>query len=204
MGIEQSSQWYDQMFRGSAEYHKPPADSVYVPLWNRMLDCVLPGERVADFGCGPGQLAWLAFARGVGYAFGVDFSPEAIDMARRNNPAHADQFHLGDLGDPAVFALADYDVAMFSEVLEHVADDLDVVASVPHGRKVILSVPTSDSASHVRFFTSIEQVIDRYSQVLVIEPIDLGRGGGAVAARPVELVRTTNGALLITVVGTRR
>jgi SAM-dependent methyltransferase len=64
--------------------------------------------RVADIGCGPGQIARYLAGRGVD-AFGIDASAAMIDNARRLNPGlhfqQGDFFHL-DLPDGALAGIA--------------------------------------------------------------------------------------------------
>jgi SAM-dependent methyltransferase len=77
------------------------------------------GGRVADVGCGPGYVTSYLHDAGA-EAFGIDLSPEMVDIARRDYP-HL-RFEVGtmtdlDLGDDSVAGI----VAFWSVI--HVPDD---------------------------------------------------------------------------------
>jgi len=89
-------------------------------------------KRVADLGCGPGELTALLAARWPGAEVtGVDSSPEMIEAARAcPDPAAARiQFTLGDLRDwqPA----GPHDVIVSNAVLQWLPDHLAVLARWP-------------------------------------------------------------------------
>ena len=75
------------------------------PAFARLADRGLLSGRVLDAGCGTGEHALLAAARGAD-AVGVDVSPRAIEQARRKAADRgltarfeiADALHLGSLG----------------------------------------------------------------------------------------------------------
>ena len=92
---EKKAIFYNRLYRRGGhnrEYFKKPEASVYYPVWSCILDKVNDNARVADFGCGPGQLARLAFERRIRYLLGVDFSRKAIRLAKKLNDEHKDVF----------------------------------------------------------------------------------------------------------------
>jgi 2-polyprenyl-3-methyl-5-hydroxy-6-metoxy-1,4-benzoquinol methylase len=156
--------FYDSVYSRSDHYKGPPDESPYLPLWKAVLECLEPGWRILDVGCGPGQFARLCVDAGHPYV-GLDFSEEAITLARNRVPEA--KFLLTDVSRNRVpLEEGDYDVATFIEFLEHVEDDMGILGSVPPGKKVVLSVPNYGGIEHVRFFDSIESVVDRYGPLV--------------------------------------
>ena len=90
-----------------------------------LLPHLRPGQRVLDFGCGPGTIsAGLAHAVAPGELHGVDMEPSQVDLARgvaaslgRDNAV----FHVGDVVN-LPFADGFFDVAHCHNVLMHVPD----------------------------------------------------------------------------------
>ena len=67
------------------------------------------------------------------------------------------------------------------EFLEHIERDLEVLAMLRPGVRLVATVPTFDSAGHVRHFEGVEGVMGRYGglvEIDAIEAIDLASGGG--------------------------
>ena len=156
-------EFYDSVYSRSVHYRGPPEKSPYYPLWKAVLECLEPGWRVLDVGCGPGQFARLCVDVGHPYV-GLDFSEEAVTLARIRVPEA--EFHLTDLSKDRTPLEGDYDVATFVEFLEHVGDDTGILGSVPPGRNVIISVPNYGGMEHFRFFDSIESVVARYGPLV--------------------------------------
>lgn len=176
MGKEKDSAWYDEVFRtggASKQYFRDPDSVPLYPIWSAILDEIDGNERIIDLGCGPGQFAQLAFGRNKKYVLGIDFSEEAIEMAKNRNPTHQEKFIVGDLFSPDVMQLIrdiDCEVVVMAEFLEHVEDDLTVLSSI-HNKHMIISLPSYDSEGHVRCFKTEEEIRNRYSSNLEIKTI---------------------------------
>lgn len=114
--------------------------------------------QILDVGCGPGRLA--PYVPESQYS-GIDWSANCIDIARTKHPLH--KFNVTNMFE------ADFDspdVLVFLEVLEHIGKDIELLKRIPEGKHVIISVPNTDDESHVRFFPSVGDVIDRYRPLL--------------------------------------
>lgn len=176
MGYERKSRYYNNLYSensDTSDYHKRPKRSRYYPLWNRILKHINKDEdRISDFGCGPGQFAQLALRRGYDYRYGIDFSRVAIEMAQRRNKKYKDRFDVGDLNRATTYLDMDYNTAVFSEVLEHIKGDMELLGNIPLGTKVIITLPTFDSRGHVRHFKTKKEIRKRYGHILTISAID--------------------------------
>lgn len=144
------------------------------PLWEEASRwCGTDG--VVDLGCGAGGFALLRVPDYDTKAYvGVDFSEASLDIARRAVRGAAGRrddvsWVVADLRDdpPWKESQAGNWCYVATEVLEHLADDLDVIrAWVPPGHRLIFSVPNYPSESHQRHFPSPLSVYDRYSPLL--------------------------------------
>lgn len=187
-----SSRWYDQMYVVNRQlYDVEPRASAYFPAWRALLDRLPDKAAILEVGCGSGQLAQLLLQAGHQPYVGFDFSREAIDMARRRLPEG--EFVVADARTTDLFESATYDVAVCTEVLEHVDDDRGLLRRVPPGVRVIATVPTFDSTTHLRFFPEASDAYERYRRELedlTVTVLDLeGRGAlllldGRTPSRP--------------------
>jgi len=171
---EKSEVFYNRVYStggSNKEYFKEPEDSIYYPVWSKIIDWIRKDAIVADFGCGPGQFAKLAFKKNINYVLGVDFSDEAIEMAQELNPEHKNVFIVGNLYNKDIFCKANFDTAIFSEVLEHIEDDLGVLSSIKRGTHIIITLPSFASEGHVRYFVEENAILDRYKTVIDIKEI---------------------------------
>ncbi|HEY0215319.1 MAG TPA: class I SAM-dependent methyltransferase [Cellulomonas sp.] len=142
----------------------------------QVLNLVPAGSEVLDVGCATGYLAEALVARGCTVS-GVEYDAEAAEKAR----PHLQHLVVGDLNTmdvEAEFAGRSYDVLVFADVLEHVAEPAEVLrrllALLRPGGSVVMSIPNVSHGSlrlallqgrwqytdvglldrtHIRFFT---------------------------------------------------
>jgi SAM-dependent methyltransferase len=164
VGAERSAEWYDEAFAGSAKYRDAYQKSPYYFLWSVIADRLRRDgvERVLDIGCGTGQLAAFLFDQGIETYVGMDFSPKAVEYARTAVPRG--RFVVDDARTSNVYTDEEHDVLLCTEVLEHITDDLLVVARFRPRKRCIFSVPSYNSAGHVRFFDDVASVAERYGR----------------------------------------
>jgi tetratricopeptide (TPR) repeat protein len=177
-GALPSPAFSDDVYRTSRADAAPAEQSPDFELWRAVCDRVgaLGARRVLDIGCGPGQFAEYFVRRLPDVAYiGVDFSPVAIEQARARAPTAG--FVLADVVRDGVPGAIDYDLVLALEVLEHVDEDLQMLAGLQTGAQFIGSVPSFDSFGHVRFFADKAAVRARYRKALEglkVEPHALG------------------------------
>jgi len=124
--------------------------------------------EIYEIGCGSGQFANMLFDNGYTRYIGIDFSSQAIKLARKANPSYANRFvcadvfsKLGNVGDNTLF------VAF--EVLEHIKKDLELIDMLPCGSNVIFSVPNFKSFNHIRIFDNLAAIQNRYGMLDIVE-----------------------------------
>lgn len=163
---------YDEMFQSAAVFGLPYRRSPYYPLFRevrRALARVAP-RSVLEVGCGTGPLAHLLFdSMNIDYR-GFDFSPVAVERARRRTGRDT-PFFVGDATQAVTYAGIDYEAVVCTEVLEHIEDDLGAVSHWVPGAYCVCSVPNYDSDTHVRWFRSAHDVRERYGSLIEIESI---------------------------------
>ena len=139
--------------------------SPYRRLYEATAALVPRGRTLVELGCGTGRVAPLLIARAPSY-IGLDFAPRLIEEARRYCPGGA--FLVADLrSDP----LPPAQTYVANEVLEHLDDDIGLFDRLPRGSTVVFSVPSCDSASHVRHFPVRGQAWTRYRGELELEAV---------------------------------
>jgi 2-polyprenyl-3-methyl-5-hydroxy-6-metoxy-1,4-benzoquinol methylase len=119
-------------------------------------------QRVLEVGCGAGQLAAFLLEQGDEYYVGLDFSPTAIELARKNAPGG--RFVVWDACSTEIHADVPHDVLVCMEVLEHIENDLGVVSNFRPGARCLCSVPSFPWESHVRHFADGSAVRERYGR----------------------------------------
>lgn len=163
-GHEQLSDYYDEAFSNQERWHKHYTESNYYPLWSVLVDRIIHAkvESLLEIGCGPGQLSLFLHDQGLRRYLGFDFSARAVELARISCPelkyVEADAFKTD------LFHSYDYDAVLCTEFLEHVDHDLEVIGKIRSGTRFYGTVPNFTCASHVRYFTSAQEVNDRYAE----------------------------------------
>lgn len=146
--------------------------SGYYPLFKQVFR-MLRGQMirsVLEVGCGTGGFAHLLREKSPETRYrGFDFSPVAIERAIERT-GQSNQFFVADARSPSSY-LSDFDTIVCTEVLEHIEEDLDVVAQWPNGGFCVCSVPNFDADNHVRYFSSKEDVLQRYGSLIDIEHV---------------------------------
>lgn len=168
------SDFYDSIFKRGGwnkEFFKIPEKCIYYPVWRKVLTHLNINDRILELGCGAGQFAYLVFKKGFNYIKGIDFSLEAIKLAKKFNPEKKDLFIQGDLYDKE-FYQGDYNTVILTEVLEHLEFDEFVFLFIKKGTKVIFTVPDYRATGHVRVYKSKKEITQRYGDFVNIKYID--------------------------------
>lgn len=130
----------------------------------------LPKDKlVVDLGCGDGFLT--NFIGNKEY-IGIDFGGVLL---KRGKELYPDRFFMeGDIKTKEVQKLfLPHYVYVCLEVLEHIIDDISVIKSIPKGSDFIFSVPDMNCKYHVRYFTSFEEIKNRFDDYLEFIDTDI-------------------------------
>lgn len=173
--MEKDSCYYDAVYLQGGNnnmYNDHYQQSVYYPIWEKALTLIqeITNPNLIEIGCGVGQFANLLFDHNLLHYNGIDYSKEAIKLAKANNNRFIDKFTVDDAYQSQIFC-EQYNTVILFEVLEHLDDDLFILNKIAEGSTVLFSVPNFDSESHVRFFESEAEILTRYSNILSIDDI---------------------------------
>jgi 2-polyprenyl-3-methyl-5-hydroxy-6-metoxy-1,4-benzoquinol methylase len=170
--MEKNVHFYNQAYLQGGIYHMHYTDSPYYAIWMRALEIIreINNPEIIEIGCGSGQFANLLFDHGIDQYRGIDFSEEAIRLAKRTNDRFADKFSVDNAYTSQIFQ-SRYNTVILFEVLEHLLEDITVINRARAGSKVFFSVPNFDSESHVRFFRHQNDIVNRYGDFLKIDDI---------------------------------
>ena len=160
------AEWYDMVYSAAAAYRKPYYTSPYYPGWLVLAARIHRAgvESVIDLGCGPGQFACLMRDQGMKQYTGIDFSGICIKRARTVCPAYT--FIQDDLTDSRYLKMLKYDAVVICEFLEHIDDDLTILANIPRGAWIYATVPDFMCKGHVRCFHDVGEVANRYGHFM--------------------------------------
>lgn len=161
-GKELAASWYDDVFKRAQHYHQPFYQSAYYPTWTVIADRLqrYGAKRILDVGCGPGQFAQMLQDWGFERYTGIDFSPQAIEIAQALVPGY--EFRVADARSLDSYQGIEYDAIVCTEVLEHIEDDFGVLSCFAQGTPCLSTVPNFPYESHVRHFDSADAVSARY------------------------------------------
>lgn len=165
MSIERSSKYYDNIYLDSEKYEEKPEESRYHKMWLHVIELIPQDVDVVDLGCGTGQFATLFRKYTFGKYKGYDFSKVAIEKA--NNLELEDcVFQIKDLRKTNLSKEKGFFISL--ETFEHL-NDYDLIKKLGLGREIIFTVPDFNDPSHIRYFHSVNQVVERYKNVIQFE-----------------------------------
>ena len=159
--------WYDLVM---VEDGSPAMEPIEVSPWllsySEVAKMIDNDEAVVDLGCGTGRFEELLFRRGhYGPIAGIDWSNASLREARSYVSGEVDwQWADLDAWMPSSDDISIVYVCL--EVLEHMEHDRELVAKIPSGCRLLLSVPNFWDQSHVRVFEDFVDVRERYGDLL--------------------------------------
>ncbi len=173
---ESEQYWVEQKNQRSEHFYR--FDAVYSLIGSY----IGKNERVLELGCGVGYFAGRWLAGRCSNFLSIDFSKEAIDVARGNYPSMADKFSVFDMRRLSELDYP-YTMVVATEVLEHTDSDVEVLESIRAATPVLFSVPKEEkikkTPTRYRRSYTYATFEDRYGKVLAIERIfSIGVGLG--------------------------
>lgn len=146
-------------------------NSPYYPLYLETLKKIKAygSKHIFEIGCGHGVFSEMLYANGKYCYLGLDFSEKRLEIARKKVSKY--KYFCQNIYDTEFFDEYDYDTAICHEVLEHLRNDIHVFKKIKKGTYFIFSVPEHDSYAHVRYFPSVDIVINRYKKYIRINEI---------------------------------
>ena len=164
--LEKPAAYYDEIYNKYPKYNKRwNAEQPTARLFEVCASLITPGSKVYDMGCGPGLFAQCLQETHHVYGYiGIDFSGVAIEKACKRFGAENQkyQFVQKDLRKVEPITLDRHATIICMETLEHIENDLGVIALWPSGAEAIISLPTFKDASHIRIFEQDTDIIERY------------------------------------------
>lgn len=170
--------WYDEGYKlhhdNKLGYTHNPEISIYANIWQQAIKYlkVLDNPLILDLGCGSGQFINLAVKNKIDIYLGIDFSKEAINIAKQMNPQIATKFVCDDLSvlTKDYFKGLPKNIVIVSfETLEHISFDIELVSYLISGQKFIFSVPNFDYKSHYRTYNNIDEIENRFGKYINIQ-----------------------------------
>lgn len=143
----------------------------YTQLGNRLLEVMrmvgCADKKIIDIGCGVGWFTNEIYFNVSRNVRGIDFSDKAIDhYARLAYPSI--EFYVADIYE---CDYSGYEVAVLTEVLEHLDRDKELLARLPKGCKVFATVPLDhmrEDPTHRRIY-QMDTIKERYGDILDVQ-----------------------------------
>lgn len=167
---QHSSKAYDKIYATSTEYRKHYTQSMYFQVWKTIMDKLYLDDDIVDLGCGPGHLAHMLHDNGFKNYTGIDFSEEAIAMAR-GKLLRGFVFFRWDITELYYNLNGKQKVYVSSECFEHLKDDRALLAKIPSGTRVVFSIPDFDYHNHYRKYPNETFIQEYYKDHLYISSI---------------------------------
>lgn len=176
MGKELQADFYNKVYKTGGKnkkYFKSYKDTAWLNIWLKICEIMKEhgSSKVLDLGCGSGQFAQCASDSGLLNYIGVDFSKEAIAVAKVNlkNSNMNTKFLTKDIYT-FDFNSIEYDCVVATEFLEHIERDIEVLNNIKSGTLIIATLPNKDSAGHVRYYSeefsiTKKKIEDRYKDI---------------------------------------
>ncbi|PAF47765.1 hypothetical protein BKH46_02700 [Helicobacter sp. 12S02634-8] len=171
---DKNQQFYDDVYRTSPAYSEPYDKSVYYRGWEYAYE-ILENYRqdnqevcVLDVGCGAGDFARMLYERNILEYTGIDFSPQAIKIARAKTPHWSKRLIQENILTTHRISQPYTHICLF-EVLEHISADLELLSKIPPRTHILASVPNFYSQGHIRIFQDTQAIIKRYGFLLDFE-----------------------------------
>lgn len=164
---ESGKAYYNEAFSSAQHWQEHYTQSGYYFIWTVILDRIrrIGPSAILEIGCGPGQLASAIHDAGLATSYvGVDFSDVAVGFARKTCPAEF-AFRVENAVESPVYETAHYELVISTEFLEHVEQDLEVLARIRSGARLLATVPNFPYVSHVRHFEDASSVERRYASL---------------------------------------
>lgn len=164
-------EYYNNVYLNLLKYKCHYSETKYYPIWLYILG-LIKEEKIFEGGCGTGQFAQMLIENDKNYQLGIDYSKEAIKIAKNINSENKEKFKIWDLLELDKIKI-DYNLFLCLEVLEHIDNDLEVLRKIKENKKIIFSVPNFKDIAHVRIFENIEKIILRYGKLIKINNIKI-------------------------------
>lgn len=118
--------YWDKVFEAVKEYD-PHKNLREEQLESGLRWLAANGGRLLDFGCGTGRVALRALCLGANQIYGIDISPQAIELANRMVEHHqfddSAQFVTGSVPNLASLDDASFDSAILFNVVDNITPD---------------------------------------------------------------------------------
>lgn len=140
----------------------------YTPLYLDVASLLPPPNlcpNIIDLGCGVGYFAKILYGLGYLNYIGLDFSEDILKLAKKHMP-HYDYVQANLHSQKAKEIMLNNSLFTMIETLEHISEDIEVIKSLPKQSTLIGSVPSSQSAGHVRVFSGPSAVVARYEKII--------------------------------------
>jgi 2-polyprenyl-6-hydroxyphenyl methylase / 3-demethylubiquinone-9 3-methyltransferase len=143
-GPEELSRFYSEKDKQCSKICWESSREHFYPVWQKALDRIekkVGRGPVLDYGCGGGQFLAFAARQGWGPLYGLDLSPQAVEIARERSGAKVECSNLVD----ADFGGTKFSAVTLWDVVEHHPAPGDLIEQVKKllkpGGVVVLSVP---------------------------------------------------------------